>query len=87
MNLTAGHHVVLQADGNLASLGSGSTAWVGPVQGAFFITVVGFWLAAVSRQILSWRRSDGERRQQLNGWPAGLPSAECSPSGPSLPIR
>ena len=65
VQVAAGHHVVLQADGNLASLGQGSTAWTGPVLEAFLITVGVFWLAVVARQVLSWRRSVGERRQQL----------------------
>jgi hypothetical protein len=37
----------------------------------FFITVGAFWLAAVARQALSWRRSAGERRQQLKWLAAG----------------
>jgi hypothetical protein len=61
----AEHHVVLQSGGNLASLGHGSTAWAVPAQGAFLIAVGVFWLAAVARQALSWRRAAGERRQQL----------------------
>jgi hypothetical protein len=63
--IATGHHVVLDADGNLVSLGQGSTAWVKPLQAAFFIAVGAFWLAAIARQALSWRRSAGERRQQL----------------------
>jgi hypothetical protein len=68
--LVAGHHVDYQASGNLASLGHFGTAWVMPTQEAFLITVGAFWLTAVARQALSWRRSDGERRQQLK-WLAG----------------
>jgi hypothetical protein len=79
LGLAAAHHVALQADGNLASLGQGSTAWVGPVQAAFFITVAGCWLAAVGRQALSWRRSGGERRQQLKWLASG--AAVCGVLG------
>jgi hypothetical protein len=71
LSLVIAHHVVLQADGNLATLGQGSTAWVSPMQAAFFITVAAFWLAAVGRQALSWRRSTGERRQQLKWLASG----------------
>jgi hypothetical protein len=71
LGLAAGPHVALDADGNLVSLGQGSTAWVNPLQGAFFITVGVFWLAAIGRQALSWRRSAGERRQQLKWLAAG----------------
>jgi hypothetical protein len=73
--LVAGHHVVVDADANLVSLGRGSTAWVKPLQAAFFITVGAFWLAAIARQALSWRRSTGERRQQLK-W-LGSGAAVC----------
>jgi len=65
VQVAAGHHVVLQADGNLAGLGQGRTAWAAPVQEAFFLTVGVLWLAAVARQALGWRRAAGERRQQL----------------------
>ncbi|HEY6278341.1 MAG TPA: hypothetical protein VIX86_18650 [Streptosporangiaceae bacterium] len=71
LGLAIGHHVVLQANGNLASLGRWSTAWVVPVQAAFLITVAVFWLAAIGRQALSWRRSTGERRQQLKWLASG----------------
>jgi hypothetical protein len=71
VQVAAGHHVVVQADGNLASLGSGSTAWAVPAQEAFLLTAGAFWLAAVTRQTLSWRRSGGERRQQLKWLAAG----------------
>ena len=77
--LVAGHHVDLQASGNLASLGQFGTAWVIPPQAAFFIAVGAFWLAAVARQALSWRRSDGERRQQLKWLASG--AAFCGVSG------
>jgi hypothetical protein len=65
VQVAAGHHVVLQADGNLAGLGQGRTAWAAQVQEAFFLIVGVLWLAAVARQALGWRRSAGERRQQL----------------------
>jgi hypothetical protein len=71
LGLALRHDVVLQASGNLASLGRGSTAWVNPVQGAFFITVAAFWLAAIASQVLSWRRSSGERRQRLKWLASG----------------
>jgi hypothetical protein len=77
--LVAGHHVDYQAGGNLASLGHFGTAWVTPVQAAFLITMGAFWLAAVARQALSWRRSDGERRQQLKWLASG--AAACGVFG------
>jgi hypothetical protein len=77
--LVAGHHVDLQAGGNLASLGRFGTAWVIPSTAVFFITVGAFWLAAVARQALSWRRSSGERRQQLKWLASG--AAVCGVFG------
>jgi len=77
--LVAGHHVDLQASGNLASLGHFGTAWVIPATQVFFLTVGAFWLAAVARQALSWRRSAGERRQQLKWLASG--AAVCGVFG------
>jgi hypothetical protein len=77
--LAAGHHVVVDAAGNLVSLGRGSTAWVQPLQAAFFLAVGAFWLIAIARQALSWRRSAGERRQQLK-W-LGTGAAACGVFG------
>jgi hypothetical protein len=74
-----GHHVVMQADGNLASLGQGRTAWAGLVAAVFLISAGAFWLAAVIRQALSWRRSSGERRQQLKWLASG--AAVCGVLG------
>jgi len=79
LGLVIEHHVVLQADGNLASLGRGSTAWVDPVLLGFFLMVAVFWLAAVGCQALSWRRSAGERRQQLKWLASG--AAVCGVFG------
>jgi hypothetical protein len=77
--LVAGHHVDLQASGNLASLGRFGTAWVIPSMAVFFITVGAFWLAAIARQALSWRGSAGERRQQLKWLASG--AAVCGVFG------
>jgi hypothetical protein len=77
--LVAGHHVDLQASGNLASLGRFGTAWVIPATEVFFVTVGAFWLAVIGRQALSWRRSDGERRQQLKWLASG--AAVCGVFG------
>jgi hypothetical protein len=50
-----------------------------PSTAAFFITVGAFWLAAIARQALSWRRSAGERRQQLKWLASG--AAVCGVFG------
>jgi hypothetical protein len=77
--LVAGHHVELQAGGNLTSLGHYGTAWVMPLFFVFILAVGAFWLAAVARQALSWRRSADERRQQLKWLAAG--AAVCGVFG------
>jgi hypothetical protein len=77
--VAASHHVDLQANGNLTSLGRGDTAWVVPLQGVFLITVGAFWLVAIGRQAVSWRRSADERRQQLKWLASG--AAVCGVSG------
>jgi hypothetical protein len=75
VRLAITHRVDLQADGNLPNLGRGSLAWLMPAQFAFLVAVAVFWLAAVGYQALSWRRSTGERRQQLKWLASG--AAAC----------
>jgi hypothetical protein len=79
VSIALGRHVDLQQNGNLANLGRGSTAWLAPVLAAFLIVVAVFWLAAVGHQALSWRRSSGERRQQLKWLASG--AAVCGVFG------
>ncbi len=71
VGIALGQHVDLQASGNLANFGHGGTDWAGPALAGFFIVVGAFWLAAVGRQVMSWRRSSGERRQQLKWLASG----------------
>ena len=70
---------VLNGIGNLVGLGRGSTAWLVPLEMAFFLATAAFWLAAVGRQVLSWRGSSGERRQQLKWLASG--AAVCGVLG------
>jgi hypothetical protein len=67
-----GHRVHVDATGNLLALDhpAGSNAWWGMVQGVFFLVLAAFWLATVAGQVLSYRRSSGERRLQLK-WLVG----------------
>jgi hypothetical protein len=44
---------------------AGSSAWLGSVEAVVLPVMAVFWLVFVARQVLSWRRADGERRQQL----------------------
>ena len=43
----------------------GSSAWLGRVEAVILPVLAVFWLVFVARQVLAWRRADGERRQQL----------------------
>ena len=77
----AGRRVVLLADGMLAPIEhpAGGTAFLNPVGRAYLVTVAVFWLCAVGTQVGSWRRSSGERRQQLKWLASG--AAVCGASG------
>ena len=57
----AGHHLVYLASGEVAAVDA-PPSWTELV---FFATVGLAWLGALGHQIASWRRSSGERRQQL----------------------
>ena len=61
------HHVSIDSSGGLNSLDNpgGSTAWWGAVQAVFFPAVGVCWLVWLIGQVLSYRRSSGERRLQL----------------------
>jgi hypothetical protein len=67
VGLVAAGHIRVLADGELAPIShpAGSTAWLNPLVMVFIASVALLWLAALARQIASWRRSSGERRQQL----------------------
>jgi hypothetical protein len=63
-----GHHVRVDSGGNLLALSgglAGPDAWWGVVQDVFFPLLAACWLASVVAQAASYRRSSGERRQQL----------------------
>jgi hypothetical protein len=63
----AGHHVHVMSDGQLAQVENTppSMAWFGVVGLVFFGALLVGWVGALGRQVASWRRSSGERRQQL----------------------
>ncbi|HEY6279145.1 MAG TPA: hypothetical protein VIX86_22765 [Streptosporangiaceae bacterium] len=58
----AGHHAQVTSGGRLATP---TLAWLSPAQTAGTAAIVALWLGAIARQALSWRRSAGDRRQQL----------------------
>jgi hypothetical protein len=45
--------------------------WFGAVQGPLSVVLVGLSLTFIARQALSWRRSNGDRRQQLKWLASG----------------
>jgi hypothetical protein len=44
---------------------AGASAWYATAGKIGLLILAGYWLAFVLRQVLSWRRADGEHRQQL----------------------
>ncbi len=63
----AGHHIQVDSSGNLLAIDhpAGWAAWWGAVQSLFFPVLGVCWLASVAGQVVSYRRSSGERRLQL----------------------
>jgi hypothetical protein len=69
----AAGQINLVPGGDLQAVDSpaGSSAWLGSVEGLFFLVLAVFWLVSVARQVTSWRRADGVRRQQLKWLASG----------------
>ena len=63
----AGHDIRVDASGNLLALShpTGSSAWWGVVEVVFLPLLAVCWTGSVAGQAASYRRSSGERRQQL----------------------
>jgi len=68
----AAHQIRVDSSGNLLALDhpAGPYAWWGHVQQVFFPVLGACWLASVIGQVISYRRSSGERRLQLK-WLVG----------------
>ena len=66
-SVVVGHDVRVDPSGNLLVLGptTGPYGWFGVVEDVFFPVLAACWLASVAAQAASYRRSSGERRQQL----------------------
>jgi hypothetical protein len=62
-----GNHVHVLSDGQLAQVENtpASMAWFSVLGTVFFFGLLAGWVGALCRQAVSWRRSSGERRQQL----------------------
>jgi hypothetical protein len=69
----AGHDIRVDASGNLLVLShpTGSSAWWGVVEAVFLPLLAVCWTGSVVGQAASYRRSSGERRQQLKWLLAG----------------
>jgi hypothetical protein len=77
----AGHniHILPSGDLSVVDVPTGNAAWLSTAQAVVVPVLVVFWLAIVGRQALSWRRADGERRQQLKWLMSG--AAICAAGG------
>jgi hypothetical protein len=58
-------HILPGGDLRAVDHPAGSSAWLGSVEAVILPVLAVFWLVFVARQVLSWRRASGERRQQL----------------------
>jgi len=67
--LTA-HPIRVDSSGGLAAVDH-PAGWFGVVQGPLVVVLIGLSLAFIARQALSWRRSSGDRRQQLKWLASG----------------
>jgi predicted permease len=69
-NAVAAHPIRVDSTGGLAAVDN-PVGWFGAVQGPLSLVAVGLSLAFIARQALSWRRSSGDRRQQLKWLASG----------------
>ena len=66
----AGHRARIDASGTPAFIDH-PAGWYAAATDVFTVLLPAFWLSFVLAQVLSWRRSSGERRQQLKWLLAG----------------
>ena len=76
----AGHHARIDSGGGLPVIDSpsGGYAWLGVFEPLVFLVLAGFWVSFVVAQVLSWRRSSGERRKQLKWLMSGAAALATS---------
>ncbi len=67
IRVIAGHDIRVLPGGDLQAVDnpSGVSAWLATVETVILPVMAVFWALFVLRQVLAWRRADGERRQQL----------------------
>jgi hypothetical protein len=66
----AAHPIRVDTTGGLAAVDD-PVGWFKVVQGPLMVVIIGLSLAFIVRQALSWRRSSGDRRQQLKWLASG----------------
>jgi hypothetical protein len=66
----AAHPIRVDNNGGLAAVDQ-PVGWFGAIQGPLSVVLAGLSLAFIVRQALSWRRSSGDRRQQLKWLASG----------------
>jgi hypothetical protein len=66
----AAHPIRVDSSGGLAAVDD-PVGWFKVVQGPLMVVIIGLSLAFIARQALSWRRSSGDRRQQLKWLASG----------------
>jgi hypothetical protein len=74
LNAIIRHDIGVDSGGNLLALnnGPGSPHWWNLLQDVVFVAIALGWLLSVAGQVASYRRSSGERRQQLKWLLGGL---------------
>ena len=73
----AAHPVRIDAAGGLSAIDNPG-GWFAAVQHSILVALLALSVAFISRQVLSWRRSSGERRQQLKWLASGAAVAIVS---------
>jgi hypothetical protein len=87
VQVIAAHQIRVDSSGNLLALDhpAGPYAWWGLVQQVFFPVLGACWLASVIGQVISYRRSSGERRLQLK-WLVGGSVVAVLGALPAVPL-
>jgi hypothetical protein len=66
----AGHRTRIDANG-VPAVVDHPAGWFAAAAAVFIVLLVAYWLSFAAAQVMSWRRSSGERRQQLKWLMAG----------------
>ena len=72
-----GHRTRIDANG-VPAVVDHPAGWFAAASAVFVVLLVAYWLSFAAAQVMSWRRSSGERRQQLKWLMAGAVSLAVS---------